>query len=1031
MRLTLGIYGLAMASATTCGTDGAAGGACAVTKALLQRGRDVRDVAASASMRSDDVASAVAAYGTGAAGGPAGGPPRNELWNLQVPLSTDYSVPGIAEDHKHFTDHQKCNSNSPDGRLFFCGENHKYVRYFKFESMTFTDQGLPVFNDSTWSLWKEFLPIWRPWRATLCFPNWKKPFEVLPNGNHLYVMYSTSDQWRSWLNVTIAKPMTPEAEIVDVARGDHEKIANVLPRYGTHTGDGLLYIGTNVSKGAKGNLVYTALPADGEACGLDFPPFRPLHELPMDPDGLNLPARYPFARRQFKDDLGKPITKEHQGTYCWIDPEGRNLWYGGPGGVFRVMGEDTGGMEVLIDGGFNQVGSRKRWMSSLLWNFESERTAAHRFPGELHTSGVGSGAKYQLPMSKGHHVLPMFAAWEEYYAEVELFNAWKSPHWDIVFLPMTSAIWQPRYTDRNYQMIPDISRNYLLGEMRGSVGSSLQFDGGDGAVVVDLSHAVDVAAVTSPVRSFTAQLAFKTFWSGQNNALNVLHHPNITLRLYKNDITWTFSGQTVHGGNYEQNKWFQVALVFDGVDQTVTSYMNGIEVTTESTSFNTFQLGTEHPLIIGNENEDPSVGRGLAGLIDNVRLMAHARSQRNVCKSAFGSQCGGAISYHPTSTQYELSMQIKECSPLTMHTLACSSAIHRVCANLDAMKQKEAGVSNDALGALTPPGPPVSMGGVVVALGAETVDVACTPNDHHLSVPVDWWTMEKHNENCTHMTDHSSVAIFCNLASHGFCTEAAAHLNSSLTTGIIFEADARAWVTCFEATAVVTEPNLPGCADLASTSCQEEVSALCSTRGHGDGGVLQKVGDMLELTRSDGDLEKAEVILPSEAVLQERFEVLWTQCVGDRMSMITTGEGEGFLTQEKLEKETKEAKEAKEALAAQAKEKDRGAPRPDLETAGSAKMKEVCMDRFLAAARQLAQQPVSRRQYDSIFPNVSDILAVSNVNLRAGQVVVVRYRLAGACNFWHPKHRVLKDEREPLPWPVPNKVQGGEDVEGR
>jgi len=147
---------------------------------------------------------------------------------------------------------------------------------------------------------------------------------------------------------------------------------------------------------------------------------------------------------------------------------------------------------------------------------------------------------------------------------------------------------------------------------------------------------------------------------------------------------------------------------------------------------------------------------------------------------------------------------------------------------------------------------------------------------------------------------------------------------------------------------------------------------------------------ILELTRSDGgDLEKAEVILPSEAVLRERFEVLWTQCVGDRMSMITAG-GEGFLTQEKVEKETKEAKEAKEALAAQAKEK---------EAAGSAKMKEVCTDRFLAAARQLAQQPVSRRQYDSIFPNVSDILAVSNVNLRAGQVVVVRYRLAVPATF--------------------------------
>ena len=56
----------------------------------------------------------------------------------------------------------------------------------------------------------------------------------------------------------------------------------------------------------------------------------------------------------------------------------------------------------------------------MLWNYESERTAAHRFPGELHTSGVGSGANYQLPMSKGHHVLPMFAAWDEYYAEAPL-----------------------------------------------------------------------------------------------------------------------------------------------------------------------------------------------------------------------------------------------------------------------------------------------------------------------------------------------------------------------------------------------------------------------------------------------------------------------------------------------------------------------------------------------------------------------------------------------------------------------------------
>ena len=137
----------------------------------------------------------------------------------------------------------------------------------------------------------------------------------------------------------------------------------------------------------------------------------------------------------------------------------------------------------------------------MLWNFESERTAAHRFPGELHTSGVGSGANYQLPMSKGHHVLPMLAAWEEYYAEagyktngcsppkygqkkpsflgfqssqVELFNAWKSPHWDIVFLPMTGTVWMgsAQYEGRD-KMIPDLSRNSLPGKMVGNCGTHL------------------------------------------------------------------------------------------------------------------------------------------------------------------------------------------------------------------------------------------------------------------------------------------------------------------------------------------------------------------------------------------------------------------------------------------------------------------------------------------------------------------------------------------------------------------------------
>eukprot|EP00913_Durusdinium_trenchii_P013800 g12959.t1 len=136
------------------------------------------------------------------------------------------------------------------------------------------------------------------------------------------------------------------------------------------------------------------------------------------------------------------------------------------------------------------------------------------------------------------------------------------------------------------------------------------------------------------------------------------------------------------------------------------------------------------------------------------------------------------------------------------------------------------------------------------------------------------------------------------------------------------------------------------------------------------------------------DDEKAEATLPTEKVLHERFEVLWTQCLGAFFGLL----GRFACVWWKQE------------------------------MAATQQMKEACLARYIMSARALAQQPVSRRQYESIFPNISDILAVSSVNLRAGQVVVVRYRLAGACNFWHPKHRVLKDEREPLPWPVPSKV---------
>lgn len=95
---------------------------------------------------------------------------------------------------------------------------------------------------------------------------------------------------------------------------------------------------------------------------------------------------------------------------------------------------------------------------------------------------------------------------------------------------------------------------------------------------------------------------------------------------------------------------------------------------------------------------------------------------------------------------------------------------------------------------------------------------------------------------------------------------------------------------------------------------------------------------------------------------------------------------------------------------------------------GVAQLREGCWNRFLASAREIQ----ARREKDpkrvptprSIFPNIGDVLATSSSRLFTGQSFVVRYRLSGSSNYWHPEHTVLKDEHDALPWPVPRKVLG-------
>jgi len=793
-------------------------------------------------MRSDDIAKTAI-------------PPRQELWNVREPLET-LSAPGMPLGTD---EHNQCNANTPDGRLYFCGEDHKAVRYFKFESMEFTQAGVPHITDATWSLWPHMVDVDNPKVVTWCVPEWKKPFEVLCDGSHLYRLYVFARTKRWSLTVIVSNPMTPHAEITEVLVGPRETFTTGLPRYAAFATDGKLIVGSQAHPTDR-TATYSALPEDGEPCSMDWPAMRPLRDLPLDLDGLNLPGRYPFAQHQFRNGLGTPFSADMEivGAYMWFDNDARNLWYGA-GRHWRVMGKDTSGIELILQGGIvMDEDESDTWMSSPLWNFESERTANSRYPGELHTSGVGSGCTYQLPMSKASHVLPVFTAHQQFYTETELFNVWKSPHWDIFYLPMGQTYTSRSTTSEDKvaaDQTPDLSRHFLHGLMVGDaevdwdgaigplgttqgVGAAVQVHTA-GAVIVDFTGVENVPAVDSPVRAFTAQLSFLTEWKVNTGFRWLMQHPNISIEFGKSTkVKWDFMGMKVVGGTYDKNQWVHLALVFDGVDQTVTTYNNGVEVTTMPTTFNTFQLGSE-PVVLGNRFWYTG-GKGLKGRIDNVRFMSHARSQRDICKSAFGSSCTDAISYHPTSSQFELGMQLKECTAATMHTIACYAAIHRVCANIDAMLMKDSGTSNNALNALTPPGPPVSMGGVPVALYSDSVAVACTPNDNHLSVPVDWRVMEKYNSGCTAMTDHSSDAIHCNLAAYGFCKEAFTSIDVTKATGVVFETDARAWVTCFEATRVI-EDSIASCSSsIESLGCQIEAASRCDSE---DGGLVQQLID--------------------------------------------------------------------------------------------------------------------------------------------------------------------------------------------
>ena len=100
----------------------------------------------------------------------------------------------------------------------------------------------------------------------------------------------------------------------------------------------------------------------------------------------------------------------------------------------------------------------------------------------------------------------------------------------------------------------------------------------------------------------------------------------------------------------------------------------------------------------------------------------------------------------------------------------------------------------------------------------------------------------------------------------------------------------------------------------------------------------------------------------------------------------------------------------------------------------AAKFREHCFARYQSHAEHIAiwrsnhSGELRRGQlvsvHKSLFPSIGDVIFTASCRLVAGQTCVVRYRLQGACSYYGQGHTVLKDEREPVPWPVPRKVLG-------
>eukprot|EP00929_Paragymnodinium_shiwhaense_P096501 TRINITY_DN58107_c0_g3_i1.p1 TRINITY_DN58107_c0_g3~~TRINITY_DN58107_c0_g3_i1.p1 ORF type:complete len:2786 (-),score=679.57 TRINITY_DN58107_c0_g3_i1:252-8609(-) len=109
-------------------------------------------------------------------------------------------------------------------------------------------------------------------------------------------------------------------------------------------------------------------------------------------------------------------------------------------------------------------------------------------------------------------------------------------------------------------------------------------------------------------------------------------------------------------------------------------------------------------------------------------------------------------------------------------------------------------------------------------------------------------------------------------------------------------------------------------------------------------------------------------------------------------------------------------------------------PAVDLTSQTAHQLKGACQQRYHEAANAVLERwkQIEQRAGKTppklgprcLFPNIGDVICTSTTRLYSGQGFVVRYRLTGGSNYWHPEHTVQRNEREAFPFPGNRRLLG-------